>query len=125
MPGGAAFSGGLNFPPEAEFPIIDFVWDGKFLTDSFVRLQIHSGRAPKECSGFGKSVKSEASYLNTQFGTNENSTDFAMGRRPKLKSEEFLISTFKGVEIIAILCLKPLKKCYTVREHDPCRVTIM
>ena len=36
------FSGGLNFPPEAEFPIIDFVWDGKFLTDSFVRLQIHS-----------------------------------------------------------------------------------
>ena len=42
VPGGAAFSGGLNFPPEAEFPIIDFVWDGKFLTDSFVRLQIHS-----------------------------------------------------------------------------------
>ena len=49
----------------------------------------------------------------------KNSTDFAMGRCPKLKSEEVFISTFHGVEIIAILCLKPLKKCYTVREHDP------
>ena len=42
-----------------------------------------------------------------------------MGRRPKLKSEEFFISTILGVKIIANLCLKPLKKCYTVREHDP------
>ena len=49
----------------------------------------------------------------------KNSTDFAMGRRPKLKSEEFFISTFQGVEIIAILCLKLLKKCYTVWEHNP------
>ena len=31
----------------------------------------------------------------------KNSTDFAMGRRPKIKSEEFFISTFLGVEIIA------------------------
>ena len=51
----------------------------------------------------------------------KNSTDFAMGRRPKLKSEEVFISTFQGDEIIAILCLKPQKKCYTVREHDPVR----
>ena len=43
VPGGAAFSGGLNFPPEAEFPIIDFVWDGKFLTDFFLRLHTHWG----------------------------------------------------------------------------------
>ena len=43
MPGGAAFSGGLNFPPEAEFPIIDFVLDGKFLTDFFLRLHTHWG----------------------------------------------------------------------------------
>ena len=33
-----------------------------------------------------------------------------MGRRPKLKSEEFLIFTILGVEIITIVCLEPLKK---------------
>ena len=35
----------------------------------------------------------------------ENSTDFAMGRRPKLKTVEFFISTFLGVEIIIIVCV--------------------
>ena len=53
----------------------------------------------------------------------KNSTDFAMGRRPKLNQcsnpKSFFISTFQGVEIIAILCWSPLKKCYTVQEHDP------
>ena len=33
-----------------------------------------------------------------------------MGRRPNLKSEAFSISTILCVEIIANLCLKPLKK---------------
>ena len=45
-----------------------------------------------------------------------------MGRRPKAESDEFRIFTFYSIlviEIFAILCLKPLKKCYIVWEHDP------
>jgi hypothetical protein len=42
-----------------------------------------------------------------------------MGRRPKLKSEEFFVSIILVIEIIANFCLKPPKKCYTDREHDP------
>ena len=42
-----------------------------------------------------------------------------MGRRPNLKSEEFFVSAILLVEIFAFLCLKPLKNCYTIREHDP------
>eukprot|EP00966_Prymnesium_polylepis_P138580 3201944-Prymnesium_polylepis.1 len=49
----------------------------------------------------------------------KSSTDFAMGRRPKLKSEERFVSTILVIEIIANLCLKPPKMCYTIREHDP------
>ena len=51
----------------------------------------------------------------------ENSSDFAMGRRPELKSEEFALWFILVIEIFKILCLKPLKKCYTVWEHDPAR----
>ena len=50
---------------------------------------------------------------------NKNSSDFALGRRPKLKSEELLLWIILVIEIFSILCLKPLKKCYTVWEHDP------
>ena len=52
-------------------------------------------------------------------GTQKNSTDLDMGRRPELKSVEFFEGIILGVEIFTILCLKPLKKCYTVWEHDP------
>ena len=44
-----------------------------------------------------------------------------MGRRPKLKSGEFFISTSRVEEQTQILCLKRPKKCYTVGEHDPAR----
>ena len=74
---------------------------------------------PKSVAVLEKVSKARPHISTLSLVLMKNSTDFAMGRRPKLKSEEFLISTFKGVEIIAILCLKPLKKCYTVREHDP------
>ena len=49
----------------------------------------------------------------------ENSSDFAMGRRPELKSEEFALWIILVIETFTILCLKPLKMCYTVWEHDP------
>ena len=42
-----------------------------------------------------------------------------MGRRPKAESDEFRIFSILVIEIFAILCLKPLKKCYIVWEHDP------
>ena len=42
-----------------------------------------------------------------------------MGRRPELKSVEFFEGIILAFEIFTILCLKPLKKCYTVWEHDP------
>ena len=48
-----------------------------------------------------------------------NSTDLDMGRRPELKSVEFFEGIILAFEIFTILCLKPLKKCYTVWEHDP------
>ena len=44
-----------------------------------------------------------------------------MGRRPELKSVELFEGLILVVEIFTILCLKPLKKCYTVWEHDPAR----
>ena len=52
-------------------------------------------------------------------GYKDNSSDFAMGRRPELKSEEFSLYPILVIEIFTILCLKPLKKCYTVWGHDP------
>ena len=55
----------------------------------------------------------------------KNSSDLSLGRRPESKSEEFSSCTPKVDQIITILGLKPLKKCYTVREHDPvCRAVI-
>ena len=74
---------------------------------------------PKSVAVWEKASKVRPHISTLNLVLMKNSTDFAMGRRPKLKSEEFFISTFQGVEIIAILCLKPLKKCHTVREHDP------
>jgi hypothetical protein len=35
------------------------------------------------------------------------------------ESDEFRIFSILIIEIFAILCLKPLKKCYIVWEHDP------
>ena len=51
----------------------------------------------------------------------KNSSDLSLGRRPESKSEEFSSCTPKVDQIITILGLKPLKKCYmyTVREYDP------
>jgi hypothetical protein len=51
----------------------------------------------------------------------KSSTDFAMGRRPKLKSEEFFVSTILVIEIIAEFVFETAKKCYTDQEHDPRR----
>ena len=42
-----------------------------------------------------------------------------MGRRSKLKFEEVFVSTILVIAIIANLCLKSPKKCYTLWEHDP------
>ena len=49
----------------------------------------------------------------------KNSADSSMGRRPEFESDELYFFTILVGEIFAILCLKPLKKCYTIREHDP------
>ena len=49
----------------------------------------------------------------------ENSSEIARGHCPKPKSEEFSLWIILVIEIFTILCLKPLKKCYTVWEHDP------
>ena len=60
-------------------------------------------------------VKSEASLTSRptiRDGTNEKQIGIRMGRRPNLKSEALSIGTILGVEIIANLCSKPLKKCY-------------
>ena len=54
----------------------------------------------------------------------KNSTDFAMGRRPKIKSEEFFISTFLGVEMMANLCLKPLKNATLFGSTTPTGVLL-
>ena len=43
-----------------------------------------------------------------------------MGRRPKPKSDDFFERTPSVIEVIAILCLKPLNNCSTVWEHYPC-----
>ena len=40
----------------------------------------------------------------------ENSSDLNMGRRPELKSDEFLVVTAMVIEKIVLLCLKPLKR---------------
>ena len=42
-----------------------------------------------------------------------------MGRRPKPKSDDFFARTPSVIEVIAILCLKPLNNCSTVWEHYP------
>ena len=42
-----------------------------------------------------------------------------MGRRPKPKSDDFFERTPSVIEVIAILCLKPLNNCSTVWEHYP------
>ena len=44
-----------------------------------------------------------------------------MGRRPKPKSDDFFERTPSVIEVIAILCLKPLNNCSTVWEHYPGR----
>ena len=43
----------------------------------------------------------------------------SLGRRPESKSDELSNCIPKVNKIITILCLKPLKKCYIVWEHDP------
>ena len=52
----------------------------------------------------------------------KNSSDLSLGRRPESKSEEFSSCTPLVDQIITILGLKPLKKCYTVREQNPKQV---
>ena len=58
---------------------------------------------------------------------NKNSADLDTGRRPEFKSDEFLNCIPKVIEIITntILCLKPLKKCYIVWEHDPLHLDLI
>ena len=49
----------------------------------------------------------------------ENSSDSDMGRRPKLKSDEFSDLTPLLIEKTSLLCLKPLNRCGTFWEPDP------
>jgi hypothetical protein len=81
---------------------------------------------PRDYSDLGKGVKSEASYLDNQ-GWYERKThrNSQWGGAPtsNLNTEAFSISTILCVEIIANLCLKPQKKCYTILEHDPSRLS--
>ena len=65
---------------------------------------------PKIIAILEKVSKVRPNISVTRMVETKNSTDFAMGRRPKLKSEEFFVSTILVIEIIANLCLKPPKK---------------
>ena len=40
----------------------------------------------------------------------QNSSDLDVGRRPKLKSDEFLLPIIVVIELTSLLCLKPPKK---------------
>ena len=55
----------------------------------------------------------------TKMTPSKKSTDLGMGRCPELKSVEFFEGVILVAEIFTILCLKPLKRCYIVWEHDP------
>eukprot|EP00966_Prymnesium_polylepis_P104947 2430865-Prymnesium_polylepis.1 len=58
----------------------------------------------------------------------KHSTDFAMGRpapRPKLKSEEFFVSTILVTEIVANLCLKPPKSAILIGSTARNRFIVM
>jgi hypothetical protein len=74
---------------------------------------------PKIIAGWEKVSKVRPHISTTEMIPSKNSTDLDMGRRPELKSIEFFEGIISVVEIFTILCLKPLKKCYTVWEHDP------
>ena len=50
---------------------------------------------------------------------NKNSTDLDVGRRPKLKSDEFLLPIIVVIELTSLLCLKPPKKCCSYWRRDP------
>ena len=87
-------------------------------------LHVHVDHAigvalPKIVAVWKKVSKVRPHISVAMMGQTENSTDLAMGRRPKLKSVELLVCLILVVEIFTIFCLKPLKKCYTVWEHDP------
>ena len=79
----------------------------------------HRVALPKIIAVWEKASKVRPHISITKMGYKENSSDFAMGRRPELKSEEFSLYPILVIEIFTILCLKPLKKCYTVWGHDP------
>jgi hypothetical protein len=68
------------------------------------------------CSFGRASKKGFIEYTSTRHRvkTNENSSEFAMVRRPNLKSEAFSISTILGVEIIANLSFETAKKSATL-----------
>ena len=69
---------------------------------------------------FLEKVANLTSHISlTKGSTTQNSSDLSMGRCPDSKSDEFGVVLPLVIEIFSILCLRPLKKCYTFREHDP------
>ena len=50
---------------------------------------------------------------------NKNSTDLDVGRRPKLKSDEFLLPIIEVIELTSLLCLKPPKKVLQLLAARP------
>ena len=52
---------------------------------------------------------------------NKNSTDLDVGRRPKLKSDEFLLPIIVVIELTSLLCLKPPKKVLQLLAARPAR----
>ena len=52
---------------------------------------------------------------------NKNSSDLDVGRRPELKSDEFCDANVTVVQIIAHLCLKPLKQVVQLLAARPRR----
>ena len=78
------------------------------------------GSAPEEYSGLGKGVRSEVSYLDNQDDPQRKLIGNRNGALPQAQIRGvFFVDHLSHLEIFTILCLKPLKKCYTVWEHDP------
>ena len=79
----------------------------------------HRVALPKTIAVLEKVSKVRPHISRTGWGRSKVSANLDMGRRPELKTEELLDLPLLVVEIISILCLKPLKMCYIVWEHDP------
>ena len=105
---------GAEGPPEGKTSLRTLSFGG----------DIHWGVAlPKIIAVGGKVSKVRPHISTTKMTPSKNSTDLGMGRCPELKSVEFFEGVILVAEIFTILCLKPLKKCYTIREHDPDRLS--